>query len=184
MSENIAGVGCNVPRCYVLDERVEVDPLRHPFARVRADDEQQTVLQHQHEQQVHDSALGGGEHAVHALAGRQVLQLVRAEPVQQVERVLARKLEASEVGTLRQSRGAREGVVLLTVRGVALRGCFDLCAGGHWHPSQSAAGWGGLTYTLNEVPQPQVVLAFGLLNTKPLPLSPPEYSSTVPARKT
>ena len=29
-------------------------------------------------------------------------------------------------------------------------------------------------YTLNEVPQPQVVLALGLLNTNPLPFKPPE----------
>ena len=32
----------------------------------------------------------------------------------------------------------------------------------------------GGDYTLNEVPQPQVVLALGLLNTNPLPFSPPE----------
>ena len=29
-------------------------------------------------------------------------------------------------------------------------------------------------YTLNEVPQPQVVLALGLLNTNPLPFKPSE----------
>ena len=31
-------------------------------------------------------------------------------------------------------------------------------------------------------PQPQVLLAFGLLNTKPFPFSPPEKSSSVPLR--
>ena len=39
-------------------------------------------------------------------------------------------------------------------------------------------------YTPKEVPQPQVVLALGLLKTKPLPFRPPEYSRIVPARKT
>jgi hypothetical protein len=31
-------------------------------------------------------------------------------------------------------------------------------------------------------PQPQVLCAFGLLNTKPFPFNPPEYSKVVPAR--
>ena len=37
-------------------------------------------------------------------------------------------------------------------------------------------------YTENDVPQPQVFLALGFANTKPLPLSPSEKSSSVPAR--
>ena len=37
-------------------------------------------------------------------------------------------------------------------------------------PSRAGAN----AYTLNEVPQPQVVLALGLLNTNPLPFKPPE----------
>ena len=36
--------------------------------------------------------------------------------------------------------------------------------------------------TENDVPQPQVFLALGFANTKPLPLSPSEKSSSVPAR--
>ena len=33
------------------------------------------------------------------------------------------------------------------------------------------------------MPQPQVLFAFGFVNSKPLPLSPSEKSRTVPARK-
>ena len=37
-------------------------------------------------------------------------------------------------------------------------------------------------YTVNELPQPQLVFALGLMKCKPLPIKAESYSSVVPAR--
>jgi len=39
-----------------------------------------------------------------------------------------------------------------------------------------------LNYRENDSPQPQVLLALGLLKTNPLPFKPPLYSRVVPTR--
>ena len=93
---------------------------------------------------------------------RQVHEGVGREPVQEIEGVLADAAEASE-GALDEGDAFRQGIVL---------------------PGDGRRMPGAARQTPKEVPQPQLVLAFGLLKTKPLPLRPPEYSRIVPARKT
>jgi hypothetical protein len=52
------------------------------------------------------------------------------------------------------------------------------------HVGEPQAACGGRYQTPNEVPQPQVFLAFGLEKVNPLPFRPSEKSRTVPARNT